>query len=367
MANSKNLINSTEHLITSNVLSREAVDFIANTINSKDFEAIALAGDASSRRYMRIINNHPAHKNEALILMIWEPFNDDGKYPFLNVQKHFFKHNVLVPEVVASAPTLGLLLLEDLGDLTLERKFWENQNQNLVLPYYKLALNELIKIHEAATNDRSDCIAFQVEFNVEKLLWEMNYGLEHLIEKFCKIKLSPSTRSELIGAFTKICTTLHEEPKCICHRDYHSRNVMLKLNKTRVIDFQDARMGPIQYDLVSLLHDTYVDLNDSIRNEALDYYISQNKNLKTKSFSRAQFDSIFQLQMIQRCFKACGSFASFYNTREDLRYLKYLKPTLTKVATVLKNYPEYSVFLNIINDHQLCELDFNNPTQLVRK
>lgn len=80
--------------------------------------------------------------------------------------------------------------------------------------------------------------------------------------------------------------------------------------------------------------------------------------------SRDHFHEIMRVQTIQRCFKACGSFASFYNTREDLRYLKYLQPTVRKVAATLEAYPKYKIFLSIIKDHGLTELDYLNPTAL---
>lgn len=342
------------------LLNKSAQSFIQKSLNTADYKVFALAGDASSRRYMRII-----HNDKSYVLMIWEPFKDDGNYPFLNVLNHFAKHQVNVPAVTAKSPELGLVLLEDLGDLTLERKFWENQNQSLALPYYKMAIDEIIKIHYLATNDnKASCSAFKVEFNVEKLLWEMNYGLEHLVEKLCKVQLSDSTKSEIQKIFTDICTSLDKEPKHICHRDYHSRNIMLKLGKTYVIDFQDARMGPIQYDLVSLVHDSYVDMNGVLRQEILDYYINTAKAFRKSAISRDQFYSIFRLQMIQRCFKACGSFASFYNMREDLRYLKYLKPTIHKVAATLDEHPQFATFLKVIRDNGLIEHDYLNPTSI---
>src|SRR6185312_7113829 len=156
---------------------------------------------------------------------------------------------------------------------------------------------------------------------------------------------------------------LDHEDKRICHRDYHSRNLMIKLGKVRVIDFQDARMGAIQYDLVSLVHDSYVDLNEQMRTQILDYYINQANDRRAQPIERAQFDSIFRLQMIQRCFKACGSFASFFNMREDTRYLKYLGPTIKKVSETLDFYPEYSAFARLIRDNGLLQFNYLNPTQ----
>ena len=344
-------------------LDEKSTAFLTEALGSLNIAALQLAGDASSRRYYRVLVG-----DHSYVLMVWEPFHDDGRYPFLNVLQHFEKHNVQVPKVIAKSPALGLVLLEDLGDLTLERKFWENQNQSIVQPFYEQAMDELIKIHYPASRDRSahpqagECVAFTVAFNTEKLLWEMNYGREHLIEKLCRVKLSPKESMELDRIFLDICENLDREEKLICHRDYHSRNLMIKQGKIRVIDFQDARMGPIQYDLVSLVHDSYVEMNDSVRGQILDYYIRRANEFRERAINRENFDKIFRLQMVQRCFKACGSFASFYNMREDRRYLKYLEPTLKKVSQTLEYYPEYSAFLRVLRDNGLMQFNFMGLT-----
>ncbi len=345
-------------------LDAKSTAFLTTALGSSDISVLQLAGDASSRRYYRIVVG-----DQSYVLMVWEPFKDDGRYPFLNVLSHFESHGVQVPKVIAKSAGLGLVLLEDLGDLTLERKFWENQNQSVAQPFYKQAIDELIKIHYLASRDhggQNPCVAFNIAFDTEKLLWEMNYGREHLIEKFCGVKLSSPLRAELDRVFLDICEKLDHEEKLICHRDYHSRNLMVKFGKVRVIDFQDARMGPIQYDLVSLVHDSYVDLNDAARGQILDYYIEQANEYRDQPINRANFDKVFRLQMIQRCFKACGSFASFFNMREDRRYLKYLEPTVKKVSETLGHYPEYAVFSQIIRDNGLLQYNYSNPTQGAR-
>ncbi len=325
----------------------------------KQFEVFQLAGDASARRYYRV-----ATESEAFVLMVWEPFKDDGNYPFLSVRDHFAKHGVAVPAVIAKAPDQGLVLLEDLGDLTLERKFWENQSQQLSIPFYRQAIDELIKMHYPSTFDRNNCTAFKMEFDVEKLLWELNYGRDHLLVKLCDIKLSEIEKRELERVFVKICTTLHEEPKYIAHRDYHSRNVMLKLGKARIIDFQDARLGPVQYDLVSLLRDSYVNMDEPIARELIGYYLDRRREVKAPSGrledpSLEKFMRIYEVQTIQRCFKACGSFSSFYNLRNDTRYLKYIAPTLQTVKKSLASFDEYRSFLNLLTDQGVFENKFD--------
>ena len=319
-------------------------DFLEETLGTEEVKIYSLAGDASSRRYFRVVKGQ-----NSWVLMKWEPY-DPKDYPFISVLNHFKKNNVQVPEVVKQSPTWGLVLLEDLGDLTLERKFWENQYQASSLDFYKMAIDELIKIHGEATEDRSDCAAFKIQFDTEKFLWELNYGKDNLLTGILNFHLSEKAGAELDKVFLDICQKLHQEPKRIAHRDYHARNLMIKLDQMRVIDFQDARLGPIQYDLVSLLKDSYVNLSSETSEALLDYYLERAKPFLPSHFSRHQFDCVYELQTIQRCFKACGSFASFYHQRGDRRYLKYLNETLTRVLKSLTLFPEYRVFVDVLID-----------------
>lgn len=326
--------------------------FLEKTLSFKDIKVLPLAGDASTRKYYRIV-----HGEESWVLMKWDPFNPE-EYPFLSVLNHFFKNGVQVPKVIGMAPNEGLVLLEDLGDLTLERRFWENQNQETVIFFYKMALDQIIKIHGQATQNKSNCTAFKIEFDAEKLLWELNYGQDNLILGVLNAQLSNQSKTELQNIFLDISQTLHQEPKVICHRDYHSRNLMIKLDKMFVIDFQDARMGPIQYDLVSLFKDSYVDLEEGTVAQLMDYYLLQTKPFLPKNFSREHFNRIYEIQSLQRCFKACGSFASFYHQRGDKRYLKYLTPTLKRVIKGLNQFPQYKLFSDILLDSGALEKKF---------
>ncbi|MGE0632193.1 MAG: aminoglycoside phosphotransferase family protein [Pseudobdellovibrionaceae bacterium] len=328
--------------------------FLGSHFGEDTYNLYQLAGDASSRKYYRVVKD-----NQSWVLMRWEPF-DPKAYPFLSVLNHFAKHKIEVPEVVALSPKEGLVLLEDLGDLTLERKFWENQSQDLSLDFYKKTVDELVKIHYPASLDKTDCTAFKVEFDAEKLLWELNYAREHLLEGVCQFKIEGTLKANLQNTLAQIAERLHQEPKTIAHRDYHSRNVMIKFDKVRVIDFQDARMGPIQYDLVSLLRDSYVTLNDAVSNKLLDYYLDQAKAYLPKNFSRSHFDRIYELQTIQRCFKACGSFSSFYMLRKDTRYLKYISHTLKLVLKSLAEFPEYRILHDAIIDSGALERKYES-------
>jgi N-acetylmuramate 1-kinase len=338
-------------------LSPEITKFIAKQIGTADFECHQLAGDASTRKYYRIV-----FENQSRVLMSWEPFNDPVNYPFLNVQAHFSKVDVRVPKVEALAPELGVVLLEDLGDLTLERKFWENQNQEMAFPFYQQSVDEIIKIHFLASKPATPpSVCQQIQFDTAKFMWEMNYARDHFLEKVGGVKPSEKDAKLLQDEFLRICETLDRQPKFVCHRDYHSRNLMLKLGRIYVIDFQDARLGPIQYDLVSLVHDSYVNLSpESIQKIKRDY-IDKAKQSGPKGAVRPDFEEIFQLQVIQRCFKACGSFASFLNTRNDTRYLKYIKHTANLVGRTLKADGRFPVFTRLLTEGDLLDRNYEQP------
>jgi len=335
-------------------LSKEIHQFIAKETGCRDFECLQLAGDASTRKYYRIVFD-----TQSRVLMSWEPFGDPKAYPFLNVQDHFASVDVRVPKVEAFAPELGVVLLEDLGDLTLERKFWENQNQLSSFPYYQQSVDELIKIHFLASKPvRPPSICQTTQFDTAKFMWEMNYAREHFFEKVGGIRPSEADAQRLQTEFLDICGTLDRQPKFVCHRDYHSRNLMLKLGRIYVIDFQDARTGPIQYDLVSLVHDSYVGLNSESIAAIKQDYIIKAKSAGPKGVIASDFEDIFHLQTIQRCFKACGSFTSFFNARGDTRYLKYVKTTAQLVANTLIQCGKYPVMTSFLTESGLLERDY---------
>ncbi len=338
------------------LVSDQIYNWVSAQIKEKQFSIIQLAGDASARRYYRIVKDE-----RTWVLMSWEPFIEKD-YPFLSVQKHFEVCGVHVPEVVAVGADQGLLLLDDLGDLTLERKFWEQSNPESSFDFYKKTIDELIKIHDVASTSETKSTASITKFDTAKFLWEMNYAKEHLLQGLLKIKFTESSAKELDALFTDFCTKLDREPKVICHRDYHSRNVMIRRDKVYVIDFQDARLGPVQYDLVSLFKDSYVDITDDYSKSLMNYYMDNSAEKKKSTYSSEHFSKTYELQSLQRCFKACGSFASFMNMRQDKRYLKYLTPTLKRVMKSLLHFPEYTLLQSLLIDSGALEKNYETFT-----
>lgn len=320
----------------------------------QQIEVYALAGDASSRKYYRVVK-----KDKSYVLMEWEKFEDNDNFPFISVSNLFAKHKIAVPKILAKSPKMGLMLLEDLGDLTLERKFWETEGHSDTIDFYQKTLDQLILIHYSATSDKNkNCSAFKVAFDEEKLLWELNYTKKHLLEGVNGIKFKKKELNIINKCYNDICSILSDQHRVICHRDFHSRNVMIKLGKVRIIDYQDARLGPAQYDLVSLFRDSYVDIKPEMETALLKYYLEQKQNYDSPRVSLPEFLRTYELQSIQRCFKACGSFASFFMDREDRRYIKYINTTLDRVENSLLKFPEYEDFYNLLTDYGVFERDY---------
>ena len=129
----------------------------------------------------------------------------------------------------------------------------------------------------------SGCRAFQLAFDEEKLMQEMDFFMVHFVRGLCGIKPSASALAALNRFFTKICAILAGEPRIFTHRDYHARNLILQRDRLVMIDFQDARMGPAQYDLASLLRDSYVTLPEDLVDDLVDYYAEATGNTSQES------------------------------------------------------------------------------------
>ena len=187
---------------------------------------------------------------------------------------------------------------------------------------------------------RPYCPAYSLQFDVKKLMWEMDFMIKHYIKGFLNQELKPDVEIKIRATLTELCQTLAEEEKVFVHRDYHSRNLMIRRESLMLIDFQDARMGPRQYDLVSLLKDSYIVLEEETRNELLSYYLHRMEQEEGRHIPRSAFLKIFDWMSVQRNLKAIGTFSSQYMEFKNERYLEYIDPTLRYVQDVIHSRPD---------------------------
>lgn len=167
----------------------------------------------------------------------------------------------------------------------------------------------------------------------------MDFMVKHYVKGLLNCRLDKNEESNLRSTLQNVCKALAEEEPVFVHRDFHSRNLMIQKDDLLLIDFQDARMGPRQYDLVSLLKDSYVVLKEETRNELLNYYL-QRMEEEGKPIPRIAFMKIFDLMSIQRNLKAIGTFAFQYMEHQNERYLQYVDPTLKYIRDTLHSNPD---------------------------
>jgi len=300
-----------------------------------------LPADASTRRYFRVqwpaaSAMHPA----SCVMMVCTPWVATEIPDFLTVGQHLRACGVSIPQVYGVAPGDGLMCLEDYGDQTLAAQ-WQGLSAGHRLTWGQRAIDQLITMHTTATQRQEPaCPAFQLAFDVPKLLSELQFFRQHAIAGLWQHRLADDAGAELDGAFATLCTFLASQPRYFCHRDYHGWNIMVHNSTVGVLDFQDARMGPQPYDLVSLLTDrgTPQVLGSSLLHECIDYYLRQFAAATGQPVDHAAFAELFDYVAVQRCLKATGTFAMMHMVHQRSQYLPYIAPTLTYVQPLLQRY-----------------------------
>lgn len=248
-----------------------------------------------------------------------------------------------VPKIFHYDPAKGLIFLEDCGDTTLEAKVADSQDDE-VKYYYREAVKLLVSMQNRATrNIGPDCPAYHLKFDVEKLMYEFNFMLEHFVDGLRESPAPKSGHRKARRHFQDLCETLDKQEPCFAHRDYHSRNLMVHDGGLKILDFQDARMGPCQYDLASLLKDSYVELEENLVEEMIDFFIELKGEQEGRPVSPESFREVFDLMSIQRNLKAVGTFAFQSVKFGNDRYLEYIPATLRYVKNTFSRRPEWKV------------------------
>jgi aminoglycoside/choline kinase family phosphotransferase len=303
---------------------------------------VSLAGDASLRRFHRL---RPVAGGVPEILMVaGEPFVE-AEDPFCLTARFLMQNRLPVPAVRGVDGAAGLVLLEDLGDATLESCFPEDRRAA-----GDAAAGGLEQLYGQAVDLAADLQALdprrlpqwlparRLFFDEEKLLWELHFFHRHFFGGLLGLTL-PAGEEERLGDFyQQLCRLVAGfRPLVFCHRDYHSRNLMITGGQIVMVDFQDARLGPETYDLVSLLRDCYVDLGQELEGRLTGRYLER----RPPAAGGEEFRRRFELTALQRGIKAAGTFAFQAVQRGNRRYLESLPLTLRRLQRAFASLPEY--------------------------
>lgn len=318
------------------------------------FTLTPLSGDASDRQYYRINWEKPGP--QSLVLMKLPQRPSPSQLPFIQVQGHLFSIGVPVPKLYDYYPELGLVLLEDLGEITLEDKVKNCLTiKEEIEALYLEALDILLQMQlQGSRPGPVNCPAFQLEFDGAKFIYELNFFKQYMIQGLLDKKIEWQDETTLDEQFFFLSQILAKEKKYFTHRDYHSRNLMVREQGLGVLDFQDARMGPCQYDLASLLRDSYVTLPDGLVEELLEYYLSRKEILEGQKITdRGEFRRIFDFMSVQRNLKALGTFAFQKVERGKDTYIPYITPTWDYIWQNLDKYPFFKPLKKVLKKY-LC-------------
>ena len=292
-----------------------------DTLGYKNYEIEMVGGDASFRKYFRLIL-----ANKSYIIMD-STADKESLYPFIDISVRLLKAQVEVPRIIAQNLQEGYLLITDLGT----RHLADVLSPMSVELLYMKGIHEILKIQEADTTNMDP-------YDQAFLMFEMSLMQDWYLSEHLHQKLDESEQKVLDEALDMIATEVLSQPQGVfVHRDFHSRNIMMESGrKLVIIDYQDAKVGPLTYDLVSILKDVYVRFDPEKMEElALEF-----KQLKGIEVSDEQFIRWFDWTGLQRHIKILGIFARLDIRDGKSMYLGDIPLTLQYIDEVCSKYEE---------------------------
>jgi N-acetylmuramate 1-kinase len=305
-----NLLMSSPKQVTSNGFTGSAAErlarYLGTTKADKGVPITPLTPDASSRSYFRV----PWKRGTAVAAVYPDPFDADV-HPYLDVTRLFLDAGIPVPEIYAIDGEQGIIVQEDLGDEQLFR-FFETATEEECEEYKEKAINLIARIQKATERaQETNSISSRLAFDEPKLSWELNFFREHYFGSLRGEVLTRAEETELKVELNDLAAELAAVPRVLCHRDFHGANLIVDGKRhLRVIDHQDARMGPASYDLVSLLLDRQACAPSlaELRHHRL-YLLEERCLMGLSSLDPDEFAKEFRLVTVQRGLKAVGTFS----------------------------------------------------------
>ena len=332
---------------------RDAVSRTAG-VDASAWPVTRLAGHASMRSYWRV-GTPPASR----VVMVMPPDSRPEEAtsggaptedPFVNVQRFLSRTGVRVPAIHAFLEGERLMVLEDLGDEMLETRLLAGDAPE---PLYERAIDQLARLRARAERAPDPgCVAFGRSFERSLYRWELDHFREWLLEAWKGRVLTAAERPVVDRAFDDLSEALAAEPTGFTHRDYQSRNLMvLPGGEQAVIDFQDALLGPRQYDLVALLRDSYVELPADLVDRMLARYLDRLAAEGGPRLDPAAFRATFDLLTVQRKLKDAGRFVFIDRVRGNPGFLPSIPASLRYVREALGRRPELASLQEILARH----------------
>jgi aminoglycoside/choline kinase family phosphotransferase len=324
-------------------------------IPTSEFKIRKLKGDASSRSYYRVARPH----GPSYVAMVLPPDaarseeaskgEVPAELPFLDVHRYLASQNIPVPAIHKVDLVAGVLILEDLGDETLEAAVAAG-GDGTRQRWYEAAIDLLVNLRVRAEAQPSGSIAFTRSFDEQLLRWEFDHYVEYGLQARTGRKPTAAQEQLLSDAGDRLSQAIAALPRGFTHRDYQSRNLMVTPRGLVVIDFQDALLGPRQYDLVALLRDSYVELPAATVEAMVRRYLEGIQQRTGERLEYEPFRKAFDLVTVQRKLKDGGRFEYIDRVKKNPSFLPSVPASFRYVAQALQGLPEYRELLAFLRD-----------------
>lgn len=293
-----------------------------------------LAGDAGFRRYYRLVGQPP-------LIAVDSPPDKEKNQAYIAVSMAFQRHGIATPKIVAVDFANGFFLLEDFGLRLLQPELTCEKPPASVAERYSQAETVLREIQRVAPEPR----VFP-RYDARELQVEMDLFAQWFVAELLGVSLDENEQQMLRELCGDLIHSATEQPQVVVHKDFHSRNLMLREdNSLGVIDFQDALIGPVTYDLVSLLKDCYLHLPaDQVEQRALDFKRTLEADKQLGNITDEEFLRSFDKMGLQRHIKVLGIFARLWLRDGKSGYLNDLPLVIRYTLEAAQRYPETQAF-----------------------
>jgi len=316
---------------------RRIKNFLKNTgyeLSPGDEALTLLAQGGSDRKFYRALTGRGA-----FVVMTAPAFRFEIR-AFLDVGAYLHGCGVGVPEIIHHDDEGQLVLLEDVGDESLYALLQRTADRTKVMGLYRQVLAALARLQMKATPRMRTCNYLKNRtFGYEALRCETDYFTECFLKGYCGIEIKHE--SQLDDELQSLAGAIAAEPRYFMHRDFQSKNIHFKDGRVRIIDFQTATCGLLQYDLASLLKDAYAPLSPAERQELIGLYLQELADTWGLALDAHDFTATFHRAGLQRTMQALGAFAFLSMRKGRTGFVQYIPAGLATLQEALKLLPEY--------------------------
>lgn len=315
-------------MMLDNLRTLSMLDWLENDLLLTIDSCEPASSDASFRRYFRV------KASEGQFVVMDAPPEKENLEPYIRIAGLMLRSSVKVPTIFQQNLTDGFLLIEDFGS----QCFLDKLNIHNATDLYRSAFETLFNLQTKTSIENCGLPGYDQALLQRELAIFEDWFLNQLLDVTIPGPMWETVRMLLI-------TSALEQPVSCVHRDYHSRNLMfLNIDSPGVIDFQDAVIGPITYDLVSLLRDCYIAWPSQLVEQWMTEYYDRLFRTKYIACNSLQFKRWFDLMGLQRHLKAIGIFSRLHLRDSKSNYLADIPRTLNYVKAISEAYPELEDF-----------------------